>query len=128
MNLAVCQTVDFTYSVNNNQLCSPAKIKFTQQSSGNAKGFLWDFGNNVRSNLANPEIIYNNPGSYTVRLIVVYNNNTAEISKNIIIKPNASASLTSDRDQFCSAAAVQFTAHTNAILEITRQFKMAIPV
>ena len=116
MNLAVCQTVDFTYSVNNNQLCSPAKIKFTQQSSGNAKGFLWDFGNNVRSNLANPEIIYNNPGSYTVRLIVVYNNNTAEISKNIIIKPNASASLTSDRDQFCSAAAVQFTAHTNAAI------------
>ena len=109
VNKSVCQTVDFTYSVNTNQLCSPATIKFTQHSSGNAKGFLWDFGNRTRSNFANPSIVYQNAGTYKVRLIVVYENNTKEISKTIIIKPSTTVSLASDRDLLCTASAIQFT-------------------
>ena len=114
VNSSVCQNIDFTYSVNNNQLCTPAIIKFTQHSTGSPKGYLWDFGNNTRSNLANPEIIYTNAGTFKVRLIVVFENTTAEISKNIIIKPSISVSLSSDRAQICNLSSVQFTTSANA--------------
>ena len=114
INKTVCQTVDFTYSVNTNQLCSPATIKFTSHSNGIAKGYLWDFGNNTRSNLPNPEIVYNIAGTYKVRLIVVYENNSKEISKNIIIKPITPVSLSSDRDQLCTISEIRFTASANS--------------
>ena len=114
VNKSVCQTVDFTYSVNSNQLCSPATIKFTSHSSRIAKGYLWDFGNNTRSILSNPEIVYNNAGTYKVRLLVLYENNIKEISKNIIIKSITPIVLTADRDQLCATSGIQFTASANS--------------
>lgn len=53
--------------------CSPLTVNFTNTSSGNAAGFLWDFGDGDTTSQANPAHTFlNNSGAdttYTVRLI-----------------------------------------------------------
>jgi len=45
-------------------------IHFTDLSQGNPDSWFWDFGNGESSTLQNPEIQYNSPGFYTIKLIV----------------------------------------------------------
>ncbi len=48
--------------------CSPLIVNFTDQSTGNATSWLWDFGNGNTSTLRNPTASYFTPGTYTVSL------------------------------------------------------------
>ena len=48
--------------------CNPLTVTFTNNSI-NGTSYLWNFGDNVTSNSANPTHIYSNPGTYTVYLI-----------------------------------------------------------
>ena len=68
--------------------CSPAVIKFTDQSTTppgtSITGWKWDFGDGGTSNLQNPTYVYRNPGSYTVSLSIT---NDKGCSK-LITKPN----------------------------------------
>ncbi len=59
------------------------EIQFYDLSTGNPDIWFWDFGNGITSNEANPIIIYDQPGAYSVKLIV--NTNYLEDS---IIKQN----------------------------------------
>ncbi|MFA5420352.1 MAG: PKD domain-containing protein, partial [Bacteroidales bacterium] len=45
-------------------------IHFTDLSQGNPGSWFWDFGNGESSILQNPDIQYNSPGLYTIKLIV----------------------------------------------------------
>lgn len=103
------QTTDFTFS-GNNGVCLPANIQFTQTSSGTPKGFLWDFGNGTKSNQPNPIATYTSPGAYTVRLITVYENNTAQRTRTIIVHPSITAAFTSDMNFVCQPGTANFTA------------------
>ena len=73
---------------------------------------MWDFGNGVKSNLPNPQVSFNTSGTFEVRLIAVYENTTAEIKRNIVIKPTTPVNLTSNKYEYCNPTSVQFNANT----------------
>ncbi len=107
------QTTDFTFRSDDNLLCAPASVKFIQTSSGQPKGYLWDFGNGVRSNMPNPTVSFPNAGTFTVRLIAVYDNTTAEQTKRITINRSVNSSFTTDRNYLCQPGTINFTANAN---------------
>lgn len=48
----------------------PLQINFTDSSTGNPSGWLWDFGDGTTSAEKNPEHTYTTPGTYDVSLII----------------------------------------------------------
>ena len=99
--IAKSQSADFTYQSSDGLFCNPSTIQFTQTSTGNPKGFVWSFGNGGGSNSPNPVITYTNAGSYTVKLIVIYQSTTAVVTKTIVINPAITASIGYDRNYIC---------------------------
>ncbi len=57
----------FNYTATNKSN-APCELTFTNTSL-NAAGFSWDFGNGQTSTEANPVVVYDTPGLYTVKLI-----------------------------------------------------------
>jgi PKD repeat protein len=45
-------------------------VEFTDESTGDATYWLWDFGDATTDTVQNPTHVYANPGSYTVTLVV----------------------------------------------------------
>ena len=111
--LANSQTADFTYQSSDGLFCNPSSIQFTQTTSGSPTGFVWSFGNGAGSNNPNPVITYNNAGTYTVKLIVIYEQNTVEVTKTIIINPSITASIGYDRNYICAPGVINFTASSS---------------
>ena len=107
------QTSSFTYQSSNGTLCSPITINFTQTYSGNPIGFTWNFGNGQMSNSVNPSVVYATPGTYTVQLVTVYNEQAIETSQTIVINQSISASLTADRNYICTPGNILFTASSS---------------
>ncbi len=60
------------FSSNSNTGCAPLTVQFTNQSSVNATDYDWDFpgGDPTSSTDENPTVVYNDPGTYDVTLIV----------------------------------------------------------
>ena len=50
--------------------CSDLTVSFTDQSTGSATSWFWDFGNGQTSAERNPTMTYTTGGNFTVRLIV----------------------------------------------------------
>ncbi len=52
--------------------CQPLTVNFTSLSSSNSVGYLWTFtgGNPSTSTLQNPQVVYSNPGEFSVSLKV----------------------------------------------------------
>ena len=111
------QTTDFNYNAGNNLFCLPAEIQFTPTSSGTPKGYLWDFGNGTKSNSAHPIAVYTSPGTYSVRLITVYDNTTAQKTKIVTIHPVITTSFTADRNYLCQPGNVNFNASSSGDLQ-----------
>jgi gliding motility-associated-like protein len=107
--MANSQTADFNYQSNNGLFCNPSSIQFTQMSSGSPVGFVWNFGNGEFSNDPNPQVTYKNPGTFTVKLIVIYMQNTVSVTKTIVINPSITTSIGYDRNYICQAGVINFT-------------------
>lgn len=110
---ALCQTAGFSYRSINNSFCNPDTVQFTQTSTGNLIGYIWDFGNNRKSHSANPTVIYSNAGTYTVKLLVIYAQSTAKVSKTIVINPFINPSFTYDKNNLCKPGVINFSATGN---------------
>ena len=54
----------------------PLKVSFTDASSFKGTAYLWDFGDNSTSIVQNPAHVYQNSGTYSVRLTVTNVNGT----------------------------------------------------
>jgi len=63
---AASTVANFTYTATNNSL-APCEVTFTNTSL-NAEGYVWDFGNGQTSTEANPTMTYDTPGFYNVKL------------------------------------------------------------
>lgn len=50
--------------------CAPLVVKFADSSVGNPTSWKWDLGNGTTSVLQNPSVVYFDPGTYTVKLII----------------------------------------------------------
>ncbi len=77
---------DFQLAAQNNNFRAPAKLFFEDRSQ-RATAVKWDFGDGYQSSLANPEHIYTNPGTYTVKFIAMCPADTQEKTYNLVIKP-----------------------------------------
>ena len=49
---------------------APLTVQFTNRTTGQATGFLWEFGDGATSLVGSPIYTYRNPGNYTVKLTV----------------------------------------------------------
>ncbi len=110
--IAKAQTSSFTFQSSTGTFCSPSTINFTQTSTGNPIGFTWSFGNGQFSNAANPSIVFI-AGTYTVKLVAVFETEAVESSQTIIINPSITGTLTADRNYICTAGNVNFTASSS---------------
>ena len=110
---AFSQIADFKYQSTTGTFCNPSTIQFTQTSTGNPVGFVWDFGNNTKGYDANVSVNYSNSGNYKVKLIVIYDQYTVEISKVIIINPAVNAAIVYDKNYICKPGAINFTASSS---------------
>ncbi|MBC7887046.1 MAG: PKD domain-containing protein [Ferruginibacter sp.] len=106
---ASSQTADFTIQ-SNGPFCNPATIRFIQNCTGNPIGFIWDFGNNIKGYAGDISTTYTNAGTFTVKLIAVYDQVTVEVSKTVLINPAVTASIGFDRNYICTPGAINFTA------------------
>ncbi len=57
------------FTVASQQGCAPFSVNFSNTSVG-ALSYYWDFGNGNYSTIANPQNVYINPGTYSVKLVV----------------------------------------------------------
>jgi gliding motility-associated-like protein len=110
---AKSQTGGFTYQSSDGLYCSPVNVQFTHTATGNPTGFIWSFGNGQGSTAANPSVIYTAAGSYTVKLIVVYDNLAVESSQTIVINSGITATLTANRNYICTPGIINFSAGSN---------------
>ena len=90
--------------------CGPLGVKFTDQSTGSPLFWDWDFGNGQTSTQQNPSVVYTNPGTYTVTLIVRNRDGSNVIQKTgyITVFPFPAVSFTSNLTVACAPATVQF--------------------
>lgn len=78
-------TADFT--ANTRSGYAPLTVQFTDLSTGDISGWLWDFGDGTPTSTSrNPSHTYNNPGSYTVTLEVTGADGSDTITKTGYIK------------------------------------------
>lgn len=73
-----------------NKVCVNEVLEFSQTSIGIPTGFLWSFpgGTPSTSTLANPSILYENPGQYSVGLTTYFTNGIDAVTLDNIIYVN----------------------------------------
>jgi gliding motility-associated-like protein len=103
------QTIDFTFQSTSGLFCTPSTIVFKQTCTGNPESFIWSFGNNLYSDKPIDSTTYLSPGTYTVKLIAVFNKTALELIKNIVINPAVTATIGFDRNYLCQPGAINFT-------------------
>ncbi len=86
-------------------------VSFRDLTTGSPKFWNWDFGNGTLSNAQHPIIAYNNPGTYTVTLVVRNADGTTGITKTnyITVYPSPAAAFTADKTLGCVPVNIQFT-------------------
>jgi gliding motility-associated-like protein len=107
--LANSQGVDFTYTTSDSLFCNPSSVVFTPSFPGSPNGFVWTFGNGTGSNSQNPTTIYSSSGSFTVKLIVIYQRTTLVVTKTIVINPSVTTTIGFDRNYICQPGVINFT-------------------
>ena len=107
------QTASFTYQSAGGLYCSPVAVQFTQTATGSPTAFLWNFGNGQISSSPNPNIVFNNAGTYSVQMTAVYADVGVKTSQTIVINQGITASLTANRNYICIAGPINFTAASN---------------
>lgn len=67
--------------------CAPLSVTFNNTSSANATSFVWLFpgGNPATSTLANPTVVYANPGIYSVTLTAMNSVGSSNVTQNSFV-------------------------------------------
>src|ERR1041385_5327145 len=86
-------TVDFTFSTGDG--FAPDTIQFTNNSK-DADSYQWDFSDGAASSEINPSHVFQNPGTYNVKLSGTNASGIAYIIKSVTIEPDTE--LTSSRN------------------------------
>ncbi|MBR9921336.1 MAG: PKD domain-containing protein [Bacteroidetes bacterium] len=86
--------------------CAPLTVQFSDQST-DANYYLWDFGDDNSSILAQPEHTFLDPGNYQVTLTVTSSNGCSDesILTPVDVWPNPVASFSMAQDTFCGLPA-----------------------
>ncbi|MEP7254969.1 MAG: PKD domain-containing protein [Ferruginibacter sp.] len=113
---AKAQTADFTYSTSNGFFCNPQSVSFTQNCTGAPIRFIWNFGNGQSGSNPTANITYSTPGTYTISLTAIYEDNAVTTSKIIVINPTPALALTADKNYLCQPGNIVFTVTTAAFI------------
>jgi gliding motility-associated-like protein len=109
VSIGHCQTVDFSFDTEDGKFCNPSTVTFRQNSTGNPTNFIWAFGNNTFSDKPIATATYTAAGTYTVKLVAIYETGTLGITKTIVIKPVVPANITSNKYLLCQPGSVNLT-------------------
>ncbi len=82
INIATAPTASFTAD-DTSKCAAPLTVKFTNNTTGNASGYLWDFGDGDTSSATNPTHIYIKQGNFTVTLTATNANGCEDIFEKI---------------------------------------------
>ncbi|HET6255632.1 MAG TPA: PKD domain-containing protein [Puia sp.] len=89
--------------------CAPLGIKFTDQSTNNPTSWEWSFGNGQTSSQQNPTVVYTQPGTYTITLIVKNASGAAAVRDSNYITIYASPTVSFGLNHLaCAPADIQF--------------------
>lgn len=77
---------------NTTTICQGSQIQFQSTSSPGTNVYNWNFGNGSSSNLSNPDVIFSDPGTYTVTLNSQNSLNNCAGSSEVLITVIASES------------------------------------
>ncbi|MBO9198947.1 MULTISPECIES: PKD domain-containing protein [Niastella] len=99
------------FSANTTAGCAPLGVYFKDLTTGNPTSWNWDFGNGTLSNVQNPGITFDQPGTYTVTLVVRNADGTNGITKTnyITVYPSPTAAFSADHTIGCIPVNIQFT-------------------
>lgn len=109
INIITAPPVSFNASATT--ACSPANITFTN-TTPNTNAWQWDFSNGTTSNIENPVVAFNTPGTFSVTLTTTSNlgcNQTLTIPNYITINQSPVANFTTSNNIGCGPLTVQFT-------------------
>jgi gliding motility-associated-like protein len=88
------------------QNCSGVLTKFSDlsvTSSGKVSKWGWDFGNGFTSDVQNPQILFNNPGTYQVKLSATTSDGCADtVNLNVNMDPKPQADFTVESANGCA--------------------------
>ncbi|MES2429572.1 MAG: PKD domain-containing protein [Bacteroidota bacterium] len=110
---AKSQSADFNYTTSSGLFCHPETVTFTQNCTGNPLQYVWDFGNGERGTGFVNKIHYNEPGSYNVTLLVIYDTTAATVTKTVTIYPTPTMTLLSDKSGLCQPGSAKFSANSS---------------
>jgi len=108
---AHAQTPSAAFTANVQAGCVPLTVQFNNQSTG-AASYVWDFGNGNTSTVTNPVIVFNNAGSFNVKLVVIGNSGLKDsLQKNSFITSVSKpvGSFTASNTSACPGSAISFT-------------------
>ena len=110
INCLNAQPPDAAFIANITFGCGQLMVNFIDLSTNNPTSWLWDFGNGNTSALQNPSVVYINPASYTVTLIVSNADGSDTETKvdYINVYENPTADFTTDITSGCKDLTVQF--------------------
>lgn len=110
-NNAHAQTPFAAFTANVQAGCVPLTVQFNNQSTGGAS-YVWDFGNGNTSTVTNPVIVFNNAGSFNVKLVAISSSGLKDsLQKNSFINTVSKPVVTfsASNTSACPGTSISFT-------------------
>lgn len=116
---ALHSQIQSNFTADRNSGCPPFVVNFydSSASANSIVSWEWDFGNGNKSTLQQPTALYNNPGSYSVHLIIqdsLGNYDTLIKSQYLTVFEKPIADFTVQRTTVCKNDSLQFTNNSYA--------------
>lgn len=94
-------------------VCAGTSISINNSSTPTPVNSLWDFGNGTTSLLQNPTVVYNTPGTYTLKLKTDFGGCFDSVIKQIVVSAKPQPQFDAAQKVFCSVpATVNFANNT----------------
>jgi len=117
-NVIVNQSPDAIASVSGTSGCAPYSVTFTN-TSVNAAGYLWDFGDGTSSTQTAPSHIYTAAGDYTITLIATSASgctDTLVFNSQVHVNTTPSIAIVSSVQSGCSPVSVSFSDQSTGLV------------
>ena len=103
-NYVSAGTLDAAFTKSATTICTGQSISFTNTSVPGPGTSTWYFGDGTSSTATNPTKIYNTPGTYTVKLKVVFSGNCADsTTQTVTVQAGPDAQFTACPTNGCTA-------------------------
>jgi len=103
-------SVNFTKSASS--VCKGVSVNFTNTTTPSIGSCTWQFGDGATANSINANHAYANPGTYTVKLIVITNGCKDSNMQTVVVQPSPTANFTANPTIGCNVP--QTVAFTNS--------------